>query len=502
MLNFPVPYPDELLYSTIARAGVHMGIVSPKQLLDDVFNDRHVIATVDLPNRLENIAGHLSQSLGFSAERLAYEHTLFPLYAPFTTEARRKHCLTWMASNSKKAIHLTLGLAASRIKQGRFIRYCPGCLNQILDSYGEYYWARRWQVDGANCCLEHGALVTSSLKRHPYHRHWFAPASPVECFAVEQEKPSKESALVARQAECLLNEQPTPSARYSQWSLYYKRLAQNAECNRGQHVNYDEIKERVLRRWPMRWLKQHGLAINDEQSCWLHSIFRKHRKSFSYLEHIVILESFLPEQWSIGDVLSEVRSVQEQADRPRVGLSKDSISETVLLEHRQNWLRLVEQHGTKIARGDGGGSLYAWLYRHDRDWLLRINKKHKLSIVSIQQRIDWHIRDVAVARKLIQIRNEQKGRLSSPRWSRNWYLAQLDQNSTVEKNLKRLPATKMFFKKYCEKIESYQMRRITNALSTLKAKGEDNSRWKILRLSGLSEGRLTKNVKHMLRGFC
>ncbi|MGU5538451.1 TniQ family protein [Aeromonas hydrophila] len=47
MLNFPVPYPDELIYSLVARAGIHLGLTSPKQLLDEVFANRHVIATVD-----------------------------------------------------------------------------------------------------------------------------------------------------------------------------------------------------------------------------------------------------------------------------------------------------------------------------------------------------------------------------------------------------------------------------------------------------------------------
>ena len=40
MHNFPLPHPDELLYSSIARAGVYHGITSPKQLLDEVFGTR------------------------------------------------------------------------------------------------------------------------------------------------------------------------------------------------------------------------------------------------------------------------------------------------------------------------------------------------------------------------------------------------------------------------------------------------------------------------------
>lgn len=50
-----MPYPDELLYSTIARASVRIGIVSPKQLLDEVFNNRKVIATFDMPSHIESI---------------------------------------------------------------------------------------------------------------------------------------------------------------------------------------------------------------------------------------------------------------------------------------------------------------------------------------------------------------------------------------------------------------------------------------------------------------
>ena len=49
MFNFPTPYPDELIYSTVARAGVRLALTSPKQLLDEVFQNRKVSATVDLP---------------------------------------------------------------------------------------------------------------------------------------------------------------------------------------------------------------------------------------------------------------------------------------------------------------------------------------------------------------------------------------------------------------------------------------------------------------------
>ena len=55
MLNFPMPYEHELIYSTVARAGTRLALDSPKQLLDEVFENRKVIATVDLPCHLNAI---------------------------------------------------------------------------------------------------------------------------------------------------------------------------------------------------------------------------------------------------------------------------------------------------------------------------------------------------------------------------------------------------------------------------------------------------------------
>lgn len=70
MLNFPVPYDAETIYSVIARAGVNLAVLSPKQLLDDVFQDRKVVATMDLPCNLNKIAFHLQATGKFSALEL------------------------------------------------------------------------------------------------------------------------------------------------------------------------------------------------------------------------------------------------------------------------------------------------------------------------------------------------------------------------------------------------------------------------------------------------
>jgi hypothetical protein len=173
MLNFPLPYPNELIYSVVARAGVHMGITRPKQLLQEVFLSRSVIATVDLPSHLNRLLRLYPKKLGFRVDQFIYEHTLFPAYELFTAEERRISCLEKMAADSNGSIHLILGIAASKVKQPKYLRYCPSCLQQQLAEHGEYYWKRQWQIMGADCCLDHGQLLNAPIYRHDYRRHQF-----------------------------------------------------------------------------------------------------------------------------------------------------------------------------------------------------------------------------------------------------------------------------------------------------------------------------------------
>ena len=101
MLGFPLPYRDELLYSTIARHGVHSGIISPKELLQDVYGDTRVIATSDLPGHLNSIAALYPEKAGIAPCDLLYHNTLFPLYALFMGETRRKALIRELTTDEK-----------------------------------------------------------------------------------------------------------------------------------------------------------------------------------------------------------------------------------------------------------------------------------------------------------------------------------------------------------------------------------------------------------------
>ena len=232
MLNFPIPYDKELLYSTVARAGIRQGIVSPKQLLDEIYGNRKVIATLDLPNQLEKVTRWLPPA--YNVETLAYRHTLFPLYAPFIPEERRKRCLAWMAGESQGAIHLAMGVAASIVKVPGHVRYCPGCLKEQGRAVGEYFWQREWQVAGVECCERHGELLNTAIPRPLVERHRYHAASPEACPLFPQKSVCARSVKIQDQIRHLLQQRPAVSPGFEQWSVHYHWLAQQHGFIRGQ----------------------------------------------------------------------------------------------------------------------------------------------------------------------------------------------------------------------------------------------------------------------------
>jgi hypothetical protein len=498
MLGFPVPYPNELIYSTVARAGIHLGIGSPKELLSEVFGNRKVIATVDLPCHLRLVADLYSETLKLDVENLANSHTLFPIYAPFVNEERRLQCLNWMAGVSQGAVHLALGVAASRVQQDQNLRYCPKCLDNQLSVHGEYYWCRQWQVFGADCCLDHGQLLTANVERHGYHRHEFFSATPKNCPSHEQNESSFQSRAVTKQVISLLDCPSMRSPSSNQWTSYYRWIAQSSGSNRGRQIQHEAIKQRVIEHWGQQWLSAHGLAVNDEESCWLRTIFRKHHKSFSYLEHIVVLDAFLSAGWLLAD---EIKSVSTHPKEPQSSCKvsvRRAVNADKIDAYRDKWLILLRQFGTKQACENGGEAVYAWLRRYDRDWLLGINKQHQRPRKAINTRVDWKVRDRAIVRSLCKIRDEYELDLNSPRRTRNWFLSHIGNSSTVEKKRSKLPLTRLFLDKYCESIENYQIRRINNAIKLLAMENKSCKRWKIMRISGLSEENLGEQARQLL----
>ncbi len=491
MLNFPNPYPNELIYSTIARAGIHHAITSPKQLLDEIFANRKVIATIDLPNHLLCILEHLPPN--YTLEKLVYENTLFPIYALFSPENTRLRCLKWMETQSKGSIHLALGVAASKVKQVSILRYCNHCLEDQYSQYGESYWSRLWQIQGANCCTKHKIRLSNfKLTNHLTGRHQFIAASNIIDSYQSHEPTNALDLIVSKRIEELLQLPPTSAPTPDQWSQFYHRIARRLGFSKGaKHIDHTQIYTAIIKTWDLNWLRQHHLDELHTETSWLRTIFRKHRKSFSYLEHIIVLETFYPKGWTWKTVLKEIYQIPFNPPHRDTQIQRAEYHDTSMLTAKRNeWVSLIQKYGIKPSRIKNA-ALYAWLYRNDRTWLLNKNRKFHVLPTPNRKKVNWYFRDWQLVKQLFKIFYKSVDDLDLPRQSRNWYLKQLFQHSTVEKNLYQLPLTHKFLNTFSEDISSYQIRRITRTIIQFRLRNQHQADWQILRKAGLSQERLT-----------
>ncbi len=175
-MYFPRLYPDELLYSAIARCRVHLGMESHKGLLAMLFGDTRVAAVTDLPSHLQSLA----DNTGLDAKGLVENYTLFPLYAVFIPQERSFRLYQSMLAHDRPGAIGLAGSSTALVKWPKWLRYCPKCFDDMVAKYGEPYWRRAWQVQGVDTCSVHGCqLLDSPIPFRRAHRHEFHAADPL-----------------------------------------------------------------------------------------------------------------------------------------------------------------------------------------------------------------------------------------------------------------------------------------------------------------------------------
>lgn len=493
MLGFPKPYPQELLYSTLARSGAHYGETSPKQLLDSVFGDRSVIATVDLPSHIGSISNQYPESLGITSIELINNHTLWPIYAPFIPYVRRSEIEERMCGSSFGSVHLASGIAASRIKHKQSLFMCLECMEEQRDAYGESYWDRRWQAPLVIVCPKHGPLYQSNAVINGAHRHEFMTVSDAVALS------PKESTDSDFRLSCLIDELflgvPLRSPSFDQWTQFYRDFAFKCEYSLGKRIDHKAIQGKYLKYWGIDWLEKSNLLPSDKDTSWLKSIFRRHRKSFSFAEHLTVIDSLSNGQLRI------VNTIQSALSYP-VTIKKKQPSITIEIQNMNadqiNWLSLLEVYTPKLARKQNP-ALYARLYRNYYTWLMQVDAAHHIENKHASNRVNWQQRDREIAKKIMGICFSIEENMYLPRLSKSYLLHQLTISATIEKNLHRLPRCKVLLEKYSENIAEYQARRLTNAVIALRNQSREIKDWVLIREAGLSKDRMKGEVVYLLK---
>lgn len=160
MIGFlPKIYPDELVYSWFCRAFVHSGYPTNKAFLGELLFNRHC-------NPSKEFIGHLNPEMEqeirqiYPMEELVLDHTMFPQYARFIESENKKNALHKLADGFCDAHHLFSILPRSEGDQ--YLKYCPLCMEEDREIYGEAYWHRGHQIRNMSVCVKHKCRLENS----------------------------------------------------------------------------------------------------------------------------------------------------------------------------------------------------------------------------------------------------------------------------------------------------------------------------------------------------
>lgn len=500
--NFPIPYQDELIYSVIARYAVHNGILSPKYLTEELFNNRNLTPTYDLPSHLDRLASYLPDQ--YNALTLISQHTLLPIYQIFQTDTVMHYAVQALRSERYQSLHTKLGKNASRIKSVSFFRFCLHCWQEQMEQDGEVYWKRSWQITGYEYCTKHqqplfvSSIPCNGIDRKFYFAHLNALKDSSQLSFNPQDL-NHHIELAGLIEELLAHSTSISIQNFSTVSDAYFLILRNRNLlSSRKNINYEKARQLVIDYWGKSLLTYYQLADLDSENCWLKNILRKHRKVFSYLEHLIVLKALVPEKNPIETYKQYIdlasMDLEEATATATICIDNNKVDRT-LSEDQKQWTKLILEWPVKQARQQNG-SLYARLYRNHKDWLLFINKSALTLPPSVlKPRIDWRARDRKFVKQLIKIRNELLEDLESPQWTKKFFIRQLGSVSMIEKNWSFFPLTTTFLDRYAESVDCYQIRRLTRTYIRQNIEDKFYPPSVFLRESGLSEQRLTPEAR-------
>ena len=174
IVYFPVIYPDELVYSWFCRYYVHSGCFSHKVALQELYCKRSDNPSKEFIGNLNPVVREQIDKI-YSLDKLILNHTMYPQYARFIPLEQKKRALYCLGHDFCDIHHLFPVLP--REEGERYLRFCPLCIKEDSEIYGETYWHRKHQIRNMRICPKHKCiLMESSVPAKSEQSFTFCPA--------------------------------------------------------------------------------------------------------------------------------------------------------------------------------------------------------------------------------------------------------------------------------------------------------------------------------------
>lgn len=328
---FTNPYPDELLYSAVARYHFYSGNIDCKDTLEELFGSRSVISSVGIGSHLSFLANQLGEH--YSVESLLANHTIYPYYASFLSKERQQEILEDVKGDGK-GLYARLGFVAGGICRKDGLYYCSKCAKADVEQYGEPYIHREHQLEAINYCSHHEIRLRKypiqSDSRIEYIRFELKHMNFSE---LEEVDPYKSISVGLAELACQLLQLPLHQLNRSQIRMKYNSLLQEKNLmTAGQRIRQRDLYEAFSTFYPKDFLKQYESNLNEDYEYnWLKVLLRNSKRHVHPFRHVLFLY-FMKQNIETLQAISDYTSVFGKGPFPCLNKAASHYKECVISE--------------------------------------------------------------------------------------------------------------------------------------------------------------------------
>jgi hypothetical protein len=584
---FPKPYPDELLFSLIARYKKHYGIVSDKEVNLDIYGKSTIAASCayDIPYGLKKLSAYMGlQQL--SPGYLLENHTLWPFYRCFVQERSKERLLQQFQEDCGNKLHITSGINSSAYIRNYFLWYCPQCYNEDIEQFGEPYWHRIHAIPSIQICSKHKVYLISPRDRALFRgRNRYLGLEEVYKHREVKACGDKNIVSVSQKLSFFLQQPGMLARNYP----YKEKLKELGYSRANGSLNFPLVSNKLK---PIIQYFDTSPYLKLDQLFWVRDLYNRPDRVFHPLRH-AILQVFIDENmpaatckltnpfgkgpWiCLNSAASHfqhqvVKSLSVRQDRKskrilgtfrcscgmeytrsytanldqkthflriqaygfvwisrlneliqaklplrEIARELNADPNTILYQaskaqiknqwasrksnrtkkkdlaipesKRRAWLTILNIEGSVKSARLKDQALYAWLYRNDHSWLLKINKTYHLNKFNREQRRNWQERDEEIAKLIVKAFEEVLLKNINQRISKSLLINMLPAGyAYVQKYLDKLPKSRSLLESKSESIPEYQARRVKKILEQQKSSALPIKLWELLRRAGLKQ---------------
>lgn len=490
---FPKPYPDELLYSIIARYHVWSGNDEISDTMEQLFDNRRERATLLIPKHLQRLA-EKTKKYGLNYETLLFEHTIFPFVTCFLNRDSFYTVLTCVNNIDQKE---SLFYVYRHSLCPRYLRYCSLCVRDDRDNYGEGYWHRKHQTYGVVMCDKHKCYLKESEIEILDNRNnrYIALELLNELDDNSEQKDVSGCRIelqIANDVEYIYRNHEF--IRKLMWEKHFEirettidLLFNRDLATKKGLVKIDRLRHEFQVSYSSTQLKQLLTDFNDDKkSDWLIALCRGGQNT------VVPIRFILFADFLAGSIESYIKVLSEQKpfiDRKKKVFQPPDGYEAKLVQYRRRWINAWKRNpnGCRFDLVKADRPAYTWLRRHDNEWMLN-NSPHTKKPQGTITCKDWVKVDNELEGTIIDAVNYIKKLGGKPeRITKTNICRYMKQRYTIEKNYKLLPSTMHKIEQYIESTSEYRLRKIEWAKIELENEGKPAIPWLILRKAGIRD---------------